>query len=318
MAGELRATGLAADHEGARLRQGVGHEGFVVAVEVMGGLLDHDEFGGHVAGALVQPLEEGVLAVAAFFTPGETGGVVAEGLAVDVYALAVAFHFQLLQVGGQAAQAVVVGCHAAAGLAEEGAVPDIQQAKPDGQVGFPGLFGKVLVHGGTATDKFQKAIRADGDGDRQTYGRPDGEAASHAFGHGQNGVDAKLGSQLRPGGDGDKMLVDAHTALALEPLQGRFGVAQGFVRAPGFGDDDEQGVLWLQALEFFLQVMAVQVGDDADLLMAVAPGGERLQGQVRAQAGAADADVDDVGDVLAAANLCGQTQQVLHGRRNLV
>lgn len=78
------------------------------------------------------------------------------------------------------------------------------------------------------------------------------------------------------------MLVNAHAAVALEPLQGRFGVAQGFVRAPGFGDDDEKGVLWFQALEFFLQVMAVQVGDDADLLMAAAPGGESLQGQVRA------------------------------------
>lgn len=54
------------------------------------------------------------------------------------------------------------------------------------------------------------------------------------------------------------------------------------MRAPGFGDDDEEGVLWLQALEFFLQVVAVQVGDDADLLMAAAPGGEGLQGQVRA------------------------------------
>ena len=245
VAGELAAAGLAADHEGARLGQGVGHEGFMVAVEVMGGLLDHDEFGGHVAGALVQPLEEGVLAVAAFFAPGEAGGVVAEGLAVDVHAFAVAFHFQLLQVGGQATQAMVVRGHAAAGLTEEGTVPDIQQAEPDGQVGVPGLFGKVLVHGGTATDKFQKAIRANGDGDRQAHGRPDGEAASHAFGHGQDGVDAELGCQFWLGGDGDKVLGNVHATVVLEPLQGRFGVAQGFVRAPGFGNDDEEGVLWL-------------------------------------------------------------------------
>lgn len=114
------------------------------------------------------------------------------------------------------------------------------------------------------------------------------------------------------------MLDNVHATVALEPLQGRFGVAQGFVRAPGFGDDDEEGVLWLQVLELFLQVVAVQVGDDADLLMAAAPGGEGLQSQVRAQAGTADADVDDVGDVLAAANLCSQVQQLLHGRWNLM
>ena len=114
------------------------------------------------------------------------------------------------------------------------------------------------------------------------------------------------------------MLGNVHATVALEPLQGRFGVAQGFVRTPGFGDDDEEGVLRLQALEFFLQVMTVQVGDDADFLMTVAPGGEGLQGQVRAQAGTADADVDDVGDVLAAANLCSQIQQLLHGRRKLM
>ena len=92
----------------------------------------------------------------------------------------------------------MVRCDAAAGLAEEAAVPDIQQAEPDREVGVPGLFGKVLIHGGTAMDKFQKAIRPDGDGHRQAHGRPDREAATHAFGHGQDGVDAKLGSQLRP------------------------------------------------------------------------------------------------------------------------
>lgn len=64
--------------------------------------------------------------------------------------------------------------------------------------------------------------------------------------------------------------------------------------------------------------MAVQVGDDADFLMTVAPGGEGLQGQIRAQPGAADTDVDDMGDVLTAANLCSQIQQLLHGRGNLV
>ena len=66
-----------------------------------------------------------MLAVAAFFTPGEAGSVVVEGLAVDVHAFAVAFHFQLLQVGGQAAQAMVRRCHAAADLAKEGTAPDI-------------------------------------------------------------------------------------------------------------------------------------------------------------------------------------------------
>ena len=90
------------------------------------------------------------------------------------------------------------------------------------------------------------------------------------------------------------------------------------MRSPGFGDDDEEGVLWLQALEFFLQVVAVQVGDDANFVLAVAPGGESLQGQIRAQAGAADADMDDMGDVLTAANLCSQIQQLLHGRGNLM
>lgn len=285
----------------------------MVTVKVMGGLFDHDEFGGHAAGALMQPLEEGMLAVAAFFTPCEAGGVVWQGLAVHVDALAVAFHFQLLQVGGQAAQAVVIGGNAAAGQFQKGAVPDVQQAQPDGQVAGPGLFGKVLVHGGSAADKIQKMVCTQGNGQRQAHGGPDREAPSHAFGHGQYGVDAGCGCLVRLGCDGYKVLADVCATLLPEPLHGRGGVAQGFVGGPGFGDHDEQSAFRLQALQFFLQVMAIQVGDDADGLLAVVEGQQGLQRQIRAQAGAADADMDHMGDGGIVADGLGQCQHVLHG-----
>ena len=55
---------------------------------------------------------------------------------------------------------MVVRGDAAASLAEEGAATDIQQTESDREVGFPGLLCKALVDGGTATNKFQNAIRA--------------------------------------------------------------------------------------------------------------------------------------------------------------
>ncbi len=71
----------------------------------------------------------------------------------------------------------MVGPDTVAGLTKEGIVTDVEQAKPYGVNVAPRLAGKVLVYGGTVTNKFQNAIRANG--------RKKGEAALYAFKNGK-------------------------------------------------------------------------------------------------------------------------------------
>src|SRR5574340_1158052 len=66
-----------------------------------------------------------MLAIGAGFAPDHAVGGVIDRLLVAVHALAVAFHGQLLQIGGKAAQAGVVGQDGVrAGVGEIG-VPDV-------------------------------------------------------------------------------------------------------------------------------------------------------------------------------------------------
>jgi hypothetical protein len=128
--------------------------------------------------ALVQHLEVGVLAVGARLAPQHRRSAEGSGLALRIHALAVAFHLQLLQVGRQAAQRAVVRRDAAAGEAVEVAVPDVEQAQARRQVALQRRGAEVLVHRMRAGQQLAKALRADGDGDRQADGRPQRIAAA--------------------------------------------------------------------------------------------------------------------------------------------
>src|SRR5207249_6869966 len=59
--------------------------------------------------ALVQQLEEGVLAIVAGLTPDDRRGLPLDRLAIERHGLAVALHLELLQVGREAAQRVKIG-----------------------------------------------------------------------------------------------------------------------------------------------------------------------------------------------------------------
>ena len=115
-----------------RLGQGVGHQARMLAGQVAPALAQRDELHGHDVAPLVDHLEERMLAVGAGLAPDHGRGGKRQRLAMRVHALAVALHLQLLQVGRQAAQAMAVGRHAAAGEAVEVAVPQVQQRQAHG------------------------------------------------------------------------------------------------------------------------------------------------------------------------------------------
>ena len=97
--------------------------------------LDADEeVGRHQPRALVEQLEEGVLAVRARLAPDDRRGLHVDDAAVAIDALAVAFHFELLQVGRQALQMLLVRQDRVRVGAEHAGIPDAQQAENDRRV----------------------------------------------------------------------------------------------------------------------------------------------------------------------------------------
>ena len=68
-----------------------------------------DEVGRYQACALVDQLEEAVLGVGAGLAPDHRAGIVVDRLAVARDALAIALHIDLLQIGRQVLQVLIVG-----------------------------------------------------------------------------------------------------------------------------------------------------------------------------------------------------------------
>ena len=296
----------------------VAQEQFVhVLVAVLGrvrGVDERDEVGRDELGALVNQLVEGVLAVGARLTPEDLAGLGGDGGAVPTHGLAVGFHGQLLQVGREAVQVLVVRQHGVGGDLEEVAVPHVEHAEQHDHVLLERGVGEVFIDLVEAVQELLEAGRAEDDGQRGADGGVDGVTAADPVPEAERvvRVDAEFGDLLQVGGDGDEVLLDGFGvllvgavdgALGLElfeqPGAGFTGVGQGFQGGEGLGDDDEQGGLRIEALGLLGQIVGVDVGDVAGGDAGV---GVRLEGLVHhdgTQVGAADADVDHGFDLLA-------------------
>ena len=282
-----------------------------VLVAVLGrvrGVDERDEVGRDELGALVNQLVEGVLAVGARLAPEDLAGLGGDGGAVPTHGLAVGFHGQLLQVGREAVQVLVVRQHGVGGDLEEVAVPDVQHTEQHHDVLLERGVGEVLIDLVEAVQELLEAGRAEDDGQRGADGGVDGVTAADPVPEAERvvRVDAEFGDLLQVGGDGDEVLLDGLGLLSLvalgdgavggelfeQPGAGFASVGQGLQGGEGLGDDDEQGGLRVEALGLLGQVVRVDVGDVAggDASVSV-----RLQSFVHhdgAQVGAADADVD--------------------------
>ena len=92
----------------------------------------------------------------------------------------------------------------------------------------------------------------------------------------------------------------AHVAAAvgLEPLARRARIGHGLDGGKGLARDQEQRAGWLDTLEHRGQFMAVDIRHKVKALARQHKVVECQHGHLRAKVRAADADVDDVGDVV--------------------
>ena len=115
--------------------------------EVVVGGSEPDEVSWDQLGALVEQLEEGVLAIRSGLAPVDFTCWCGDRGAVDTDRLAVRFHGQLLEVGRETCQVLGVGQHRVGLCAQEVVVPDTEEPHQNGDVLLQRGVPEVLVDG---------------------------------------------------------------------------------------------------------------------------------------------------------------------------
>ena len=173
-------------------------------------LAEPDEVDRDQLRALVDELVEAVLAVGAGLAPEDRAGLVVDGRAVERDVLAVRLHRELLQVGGEALQVLVVRHHADGLRVEEVAVPDREQPHEHRQVLRERRGAEVLVHRVEAGEHLAEVLGTDRDHRRQADRGVHRVAAADPVPEAEHvrGVDAELRDALGVGRDRDEVLGD--------------------------------------------------------------------------------------------------------------
>ena len=148
----------------------------VIVVDIGAG--GDQEITGHHVGPLMEELVEGVLAVGAGLAEDDRAGRAHHRGAAHAHALAVRFHVELLQVGRQPVQPLVVGEHRVGREAEDVAVPDADQPENHRHVLLERGGAEMVVHGAPAGEEPREVARPDRDHQRQPDRRPDRVAAA--------------------------------------------------------------------------------------------------------------------------------------------
>src|SRR3984957_1754132 len=123
-------------------------------------------------------LKEGVLAIGAGFAPHDWARRRIRRRTIKLDMLAVALHLQLLEIGREAPEPLVIRDHPMGRVTENIAVPDAEQPHQDRDVPFDRRLAEVLVDFVAAAEKFVEAVRPDRDRKRQPDAGPDRIAAA--------------------------------------------------------------------------------------------------------------------------------------------
>ena len=280
----------------------------------VGGVHEGDEVCRHLACALVNQLVEGMLTIGARLTPEDLARVGRNGRAVPAHVLAIGLHRELLEVGGEAMQVLVVGQHGVAGHAKEVHVPDVDEAHKRHDVLLERRVLEVLVHVMEAGKELGEDLWAKGNDQREAHGGVHGVAAADPApeAKGVLRVDAKGLDLVERGGDGHEVLLDglgvllggtvdgaSLTQAVEQPSLDLARVGKRLERGERLGDDDHERGLGIEALDLLGHVVGVDVGDVGAVDAGVGIGLQTLIHHDRAEVGTTDAHADHVLDGLA-------------------
>jgi len=283
------------------LREAIGRGEIVLVLPLHGRAGRQNEVQGHTLSALMQQLKERVLRIGAGLAPDHRASRAFDGLAVAADRLAVALHLQLLQIGRQAMQMIVVRQHGMARRIEKIAVPDADEREQHRKAVGRVRRCEVLVNLMAAVQQLLEAHAPKREREAHAHGRPDRVPPADPIPDRETALrkDAERihGRMVRR----DRGELCGHgclTALEEQPLAHGMRIRERLERRESLRADDEQSPSRVDLLEHMFDLHAVDVGDEvqADAIAAVIDQGFR--GHNEAKIGTADADVDDVGDRL--------------------
>lgn len=190
---------------------------------------------------------------------------------------------------------------------EEVRVPDTEETTNGGDVLLERGAGEVLVHGVGTSQELMEPLVANVKSNAQTNGGPDTVTATDPVAEAEHvlGVNAELLDLLGVGGKGNEVLGNGRLVLSgvEEPLLSGVGVGDGLGGGEGLAGDKEEGGLRVTSLEGLGHVGAVNVGDEVELHALLAVSLEGLGDHDGSEVRAANADVDNGVDGLAAVTL---------------
>ena len=247
----------------------------------------------------MQELVERMLGVRTRFAPDHRSGGALHRLATATHGLAVALHLQLLQVCWQAMQVLIVGQHCVTRGAQEVAVPDARKRQQDREVAIQRSGAEVLVHLVCAGQKIGEVPPADGQGKDKTHCGADRIASANPVPEAQPTVRRHSEIVHRTMIRGYRHELRGHRNRA-SPVQQPFanppGIGQCLRRRKRLGADHEQRRFRIHGPQDAVQLYAVDVRYEVNAESGPAISVKGLQRHHDTQIGAADADVDDVGD----------------------
>ena len=222
-------------------------------------------------------------------TPPQTIGAVARpaGAPSSADALAVQFHLELLEIGGQQPQPLVIGEDGAGlGAADVGVIA-VDEGGEHGRVGVERREAEMAVHRRRAFEQALERVPAERQRGRKADRRPERIAAADA-----SRRRAGSGSRRRrirspcPGAavsaiDPAIGIGDAAPPPASRSAERALSIVSLVVKV--FDAIDEQGRVRIEAGDRFLERGAVDVGDDRGLV-AAGVAAERVDQQLRARA----------------------------------
>ena len=261
----------------------------------------NDELDRNDVRALVQQLEEGMLAVGSRLAPDERAGRGSYGLAVEGDALAVRFHVKLLEIGRQTGEALVIRDDGARRISADHAMPETDEAEKHRQVLLERRGPEMLVERMGAGEHVFEIVCSDGDHDREADRRPQRIATADPVPEAEDAVlaDAEGGDLVERGRDRGEVIGDRRLAKSgRQPGAGGRRIGHRLDGREGLRGDDEQRRGGIETGERVGDMRSVDIGDVVGA-RAVVKGRKRQGGHDGSEIGAADADVDDVGDRLA-------------------
>src|SRR6266581_3180174 len=149
--------------QGLGLSEEVSHQQIVVPPKRVEGLTEPDEIARDQLGPLVDELVERMLAVGSGLPPDNRPRLVVHPPALQVDALPIALHIELLEVGRQTSKVIVIGQDRHGFSTEEVVIPDANQPQEDRQVALKRSGAEMFIHCVEASEHLAKLLRANSD-----------------------------------------------------------------------------------------------------------------------------------------------------------